>query len=161
MASVRPIDVGVGIFVAVGIAAMVWLALKVSNVADMSAAPGYSVAVYFDDIGGLKVKAPVRMGGVLVGRVSGIGYDSKRYQAKVMLKLDGRYDEIPTDTMARIFTAGLLGEQYVSLEPGGGVDTFLAEGGEISMSESALVLEKVIGQFLFSQAAGGEQGTKN
>lgn len=151
----RKVEIAVGVFVALGVAALMMLALRVSNLTEFTGGNSYQVTVHFDDIGGLKVRAPVRMGGVLVGRVSGIGYDAERFQAKVTLSIESGYDQIPTDTVARIFTAGLLGEQYVSLEPGGGVDTMLKEGSEISMSESALVLEKIVGHLVTNLGSGG------
>lgn len=148
------IEIWVGVFVAAGLAALFMLAMQVSNLALFTDEEGYPVIALFDNVGGLKVRAPVSMGGVRVGRVADIGYDFERYQAKVTLAIDPAYDQLPQDTSASILTSGLLGEQYVGLEPGG-AEEFLKEGDSIKLTQSALVLEQVIGQFLFSKAAEG------
>ena len=150
----RSAEIGVGLFVAAGLAALFVLAMKVSNLSTLGDADGYVVEARFENVGGLKVRAPVTAGGVRVGRVSAIDYDVDRYEAVVKLAIRPRFDRLPADTSASIFTAGLLGEQYVSLEPGGR-EEFLAEGDTIRLTQSALVLEQVIGQFLFSEAAKG------
>ena len=149
MASTK-VQVMVGLFVALGVAALLVLAMKVSNLADFSDADGYEVDALFDNIGGLKVRSPVTMAGVRVGRVSGIRYDNQAYQARVTLTIRPEFDMIPTDTSASIFTAGLLGEQYISLLPGGAEEN-LADGSTLRLTQSAVVLEEVIGQFLYSQ----------
>ena len=146
----RRIEITVGIFVALGIAAMLMLAMKVANLSQLSEPKGYEVRAYFDNIGGLQVRSAVKMGGVLVGRVARIEFDSSRYQAVVYLKIDPAYDKIPTDTAANIYTAGLLGEQYVGLEAGGD-DAYLKDGGEITITQSALVLEKALQEFLYNK----------
>ncbi|HEY5718810.1 MAG TPA: outer membrane lipid asymmetry maintenance protein MlaD, partial [Gammaproteobacteria bacterium] len=115
---------------------------------------GYEVLARFDNVGGLKVRAPVTAGGVRVGRVAGIEYDSQRYEAVVRLAIEPQFDRLPADTSASIYTAGLLGEQYISLEPGGD-ERFLKAGDLIKLTQPALVLEQVIGQFLFDKAAEG------
>jgi phospholipid/cholesterol/gamma-HCH transport system substrate-binding protein len=148
----RLIEISVGAFVALGLAALLMLSMKVANLADFSAPPGYEVRAYFDNIGGLQVRSPVKMGGVVVGRVTAIGFDSKRYQACVTMTLDSQYTQIPSDTAANIYTAGLLGEQYVGLEAGG-ADTFLSAGGEITLTQSAVVLEKALQEFLYNKTA--------
>ena len=148
----RKIEIMVGIFMALGLAALVMLAMQVSNLSSFGSSDGYRVHAYFENIGGLKVRAPVRAGGVLVGRVSKIAYDNETYQAKVTLDIDDDYRSFPLDTAASIFTAGLLGEQYIGLEPGAEED-YLLEDDEITLTQPALVLEQVIGQFLFSQAS--------
>jgi phospholipid/cholesterol/gamma-HCH transport system substrate-binding protein len=144
------IDLWFGAFVAAGFAALLVLALKVGNLGAERAAEVYKVEVRFDNIGGLKVRGPVRSSGVLVGRVHEIHFDNERYQASVTLALDKRY-QFPRDTSAAILTSGLLGETYIGLEAGGD-DKMLASGDRIQISQSAVVLEKLISQFLFSQA---------
>jgi phospholipid/cholesterol/gamma-HCH transport system substrate-binding protein len=144
------IDVWFGAFVIAGFVALAVLAFKVGNLGAERATKTYLVEVRFDNIGGLKVRGPVRSAGVLVGRVHDIHFDNERFQAAVTLAMDRRY-EFPKDTSASILTSGLLGETYVGLDAGG--DTAkLAEGDRIAISQSAVVLEKLIGQFLFSKA---------
>ncbi len=150
------VDVMVGLFVILGFCALAFLALRAGN---MSGAVGladvYEIRTKFDNIGGLKPRAAVRSAGVVVGRVTGIRFDDKTYQAEVTLAMDGRY-KFPKDSSAKIMTSGLLGEQYLGIEPGG--DTALLEkGGVIKMTQSAVVLENLIGQFLYGQAADGEK----
>jgi phospholipid/cholesterol/gamma-HCH transport system substrate-binding protein len=144
------IDLWFGAFVAAGIAALLVLALKVGNLGAERATQTYRVDVRFDNIGGLKVRGPVRSAGVLVGRVNDIHFDNERFQAAVTMALDKRYT-FPKDTSASILTSGLLGETYVGLEAGGDAKN-LAEGDRITITQSAVVLEKLIGQFLFSKA---------
>lgn len=144
------IDLWFGAFVAAGFAALLVLALKVGNLGAERAAKTYRVEVRFDNIGGLKVRGPVRSAGVLVGRVEDIHFDNERFQAAVTLALDARY-KFPKDSGASILTSGLLGETYVGLEAGG-EDKPLAEGDRVQITQSAVVLEKLIGQFLFSKA---------
>ena len=149
----RTMEITVGLFMALGLAALVMLAMQVSNLSSFGGDnDGYKVSAYFENIGGLKVRAPVKAGGVLVGRVSSIVYDEETYQARVTLTLDDDYRAFPLDSNASIFTAGLLGEQYIGLEPGAEED-FLTDGDEIELTQSALVLEQVIGKFLFSKAS--------
>jgi phospholipid/cholesterol/gamma-HCH transport system substrate-binding protein len=144
----------VGMFVAAGIAALFVLAMKVSNLSTFTQTDTYTVTAHFENIGGLKVRSPVTVGGVRVGRVSAIDYDTQRYEAVVSLELDGKYDNFPDDTSASIYTAGLLGEQYIGLEPGGSPDV-LVDGAEIELTQSALIMEKLVSKFLFSKAAEG------
>lgn len=144
------IDLWFGAFVAAGFAALLVLALKVGNLGAERANETYRVEVRFDNIGGLKVRAPVRSAGVLVGRVADIHFDNERFQASVTLALDKRYS-FPKDTSASILTSGLLGESYIGLEAGGDTD-MLAEGDRIQLAQSAVILERLIGQFLFSKA---------
>ena len=144
------IDLWFGAFVVAGFAALLVLALKVGNLGAERATDTYRVEARFDNIGGLKVRAPVRSAGVLVGRVADIHFDNERFQASVTLALDKRYS-FPKDTSASILTSGLLGETYVGLEAGGDSVT-LAEGDRIQLSQSAVILERLIGQFLFSKA---------
>ena len=151
MMSRTALDLWVGLFVAIGFAALVFLAMKVGNFSGLDGAETYRVEAPFDNIGGLKVRAPVKVAGVLVGRVSEIRYDNERFQAEVVFTVDGRY-KFPTDTFANILTSGLLGEQYVGLEAG--ADTAMLKGGDrVLITQSAVVLEKLIGQFMFDRAA--------
>ncbi len=147
------IDLWFGAFVTAGFAALLVLALKVGNLGSERATDTYRVEARFDNIGGLKVRAPVRSAGVLVGRVADIHFDNERYQADVTLALDKRY-AFPKDTTAAILTSGLLGENYVGLDAGGD-DQKLKNGDRIQITQSAVVLEKLIGQFLFSKAQEG------
>jgi len=151
------VDLWVGVFVTAGLIALFALALKVGNATTVTASNGYSVYAEFDNIGGLKVRAPVKSAGVVVGRVDGIVLDQQKYLAKVTVRLDNRY-KFPKDTAAAILTSGLLGEQYIGLEAGGDTAN-LAPGDRIKLTQSAVVLEKLIGQFLYGKAAEGN-GTK-
>ncbi|MFP5504928.1 MAG: outer membrane lipid asymmetry maintenance protein MlaD [Gammaproteobacteria bacterium] len=156
MDRVKAIEIGVGLFVAAGLAALFMLAMQVSNLSSMSNEAGYQLVARFENVGGLKVRSPVSVGGVRVGRVASIDYDMDTFEAVVSLDISPAYDQFPTDTSARIFTAGLLGEQYVALEPGG-AEEVLKDGDRIQLTQSALVLEQIIGQFLFSKASEGVQ----
>jgi phospholipid/cholesterol/gamma-HCH transport system substrate-binding protein len=148
----RKAELLVGLFLILGIAALIMLALKVSNINEMSTSDSYQVTARFDNIGGLKVRSPVRMGGVLIGRVTDITLDRKYLTPVVTISIFSQFDNLPTETSAAILTAGLLGEQYLSLSPGGD-DEILVDGGEIIDTQSALVLEELIGQFLFSDSS--------
>lgn len=150
----RGIEILVGLFVAAGLVALFFLALQVSNLSGGGNGGGYTLSARFENIGGLKVRAPITMSGVRIGRVSSIDFDKETYEAVVDMEIEARFDTIPDDTTASIFTAGLLGEQYIGLEPGG-AEEYLGEGGQIRLTQSALVLEQIIGQFLFSQASEG------
>ncbi len=141
-----------GLFVALGMLALFVLALKVSNYSSYTSRGQYHVYVYFENIGGLKVRAPVTLSGVVIGRVTNIGYDRDNLEAKVELGIENQYDFLSTDTAASIYTAGLLGEQYVALEPGAEDET-LKDGDEIIHSQSAMVLEELIGQFLVKMSS--------
>jgi phospholipid/cholesterol/gamma-HCH transport system substrate-binding protein len=156
MTNGKMVEIMVGLFVAAGIAALFMLAMKVSNLSAFSVKDGYSLTARFDNIGGLKVQSPVSASGVRVGRVVAIDYDQDSYEAEVSMMIDPRYNRLPTDTSAGIYTSGLLGEQYISLEPGG-AESFLKDGDRLSLTQSALVLEQIIGQYLFSQAADGAE----
>ena len=144
-------EIGVGLFVAAGIAALFMLAMQVSNLASLGDDDGYTVTATFENIGGLKVRSPVTVAGVRVGRVDAIDYDTNAFEAVVRLRIDRRYSGLPEDTSASIFTAGLLGEQYIALEPGGSMEN-LKEGSRIQLTQSALVMEQIIGQFLYNAA---------
>lgn len=149
----RAMEIAVGLFVALGIAALFMLAMQVSNMSSLGRGEGYVITAAFQNIGGLKVRSPVTVSGVRVGRVDAIDYDTQAYEAVVSLRIDDNYDTFPEDTSASIFTSGLLGEQYVALEPGGAM-TNLKPGDRIQLTQSALVMEQVIGQFLYSSTAG-------
>jgi phospholipid/cholesterol/gamma-HCH transport system substrate-binding protein len=150
-ASRRGIDLMVGGFVLLGLGALLFLALKAANLGHFSSGPTYEVQARFDNIGGLKPRAPVKSAGVVVGRVVSISFDDQTYQARVVLSLDARI-QFPLDTSAKILTSGLLGEQYIGLEPGGET-RMLAQGSTLRMTQSAVVLENLISQFLFNKAA--------
>jgi len=154
MKNTRLVETLVGIFVAAGIAALFMLAMKVSNLNAFSNVEGYKVSAQFENIGGLKVLSSVSVGGVRIGRVTAIDFDQDDYEAVVTMAIDPQYNRLPTDTSASIFTSGLLGEQYVGFEPGG-EEAFLQEGDTIELTQSAIVLEQVIGQFMFSKASEG------
>lgn len=150
----RMVELWVGVFVAVGLAALAMLAFKVGNLSGTDIGDSYTVEARFDNVGGLNVKAPVTMAGVRIGRVSAINVDKDQYMAVVKMDIGSNYDNLPEDTSASILTSGLLGAQYVGLEPGGATE-FLQDGDEITLTQSALVLEQLIGQFIFSQGQGG------
>lgn len=151
--STRKIEVLVGLFLAAGIMAFFMLAMRVSNLTNLNGDDGYRVSAAFENIGGLQVRSPVKAGGVRVGRVAAIEYDNETYQAEVVLQIDSAFNRFPADTSASIFTAGLLGEQYIGLEPGA-EEMFLTDGDRLELTESAVVLERLISQFLYSKAAG-------
>jgi phospholipid/cholesterol/gamma-HCH transport system substrate-binding protein len=147
----RTVQIWVGLFVLIGMASLLMLSMKVSNISAFTETEGYEVTAHFENIGGLKVKSPVTMAGVVVGRVSAIGFDSESFEAVVTLKIQHQYNNLPEDTSASIFTAGLLGEQYIGLDAGG-AENVLKAGDEFQLTQSAIVLEQIIGQFLVSQA---------
>ncbi|TFZ07320.1 outer membrane lipid asymmetry maintenance protein MlaD [Ramlibacter henchirensis] len=146
-------DVWVGLFVLVGAAALLFLALQSANLLSLSFQPTYRVTAKFDNIGGLKPQAAVRSAGVVVGRVESISFDDKSYQARVTLELERRY-QFPKDSSLKILTSGLLGEQYIGVEAGA-EEKNLAPGDTITTTQSAVVLENLIGQFLYNRAAEG------
>ena len=144
------LDFWVGIFVVSGVAALVMLAMKVGNLGTYNMSETYQLHAYFSNIGGLKPKASIKSAGVLVGRVVEITLDTERYEANVVMSLDKRY-QFPKDTFANILTSGLLGEQYIGLAPGGDSD-MLHNGDQIKMTQSAVVLEDLIGKFIYNKA---------
>ncbi|TIC79045.1 outer membrane lipid asymmetry maintenance protein MlaD [Crenobacter intestini] len=152
------IDLWVGIFVAIGLAAVTFLSLKVANLTPQGADKTYTLYAEFDNIGGLKVKAPVKASGVVVGRVTGIALDTKNYLARVNVAIDSQY-AFSRDTSAEILTAGLLGEQYIGLVQGGDEED-LKPGDRIAITSSAMVLEQLIGKFMTSFAEGSGQDSK-
>jgi phospholipid/cholesterol/gamma-HCH transport system substrate-binding protein len=152
------IDLWVGVFVALGFAALLFLALKVGNLATFSTNQTYQVNAKFANIGGLKVRGPVKSAGVVVGRVADIRFDNESYEALVTMTLDVNY-QFPRDTTAKILTSGILGEQYVGLEAGGD-GVMLKQGDRVRLTQSAVVLENLISQFMFNKAAEGKDEKK-
>jgi phospholipid/cholesterol/gamma-HCH transport system substrate-binding protein len=159
MSQNRALEIIVGLFICLGVAAVFILTFRVSNLAGGgNIAHGYSVEAQFQNIGGLKVGAPVRMAGVLIGRVSGISINPSNFEAVVNMDISSTYNNLPDDSNASIFTAGLLGEQYIGLTAGGS-DQVLKEGSSLKLTQSAFVLEEIIGQFLFNKAEEGSTTT--
>ncbi len=154
----KTIDVWVGLFVLLGAASLLFLALQAGNMSSLSFSKTYTVTAKFDNIGGLKPQAPVKSAGVVVGRVGEITFDDKTYQALVRLDMEPGY-KFPKDSSLKILTAGLLGEQYIGIEPGGDTQN-LAEGDRINRTQSATVLEDLINQFIYSKAAEGKEGSE-
>ena len=152
------IDLWVGVFVCAGIAGLLFLALKVGNLATFSAGETYNVQARFVNIGGLKVRAPIKSAGVVVGRVADIRFDNETYEALVSMNLDQHY-QFPRDSTAKILTSGILGEQYIGLEAGGD-GVMLKNGDRVRLTQSAVVLENLISQFLFNKAAEGKDEKK-
>jgi len=152
------IDLWVGIFVVLGLGALLFLALKVGNLGSFNTNETYLVHARFANIGGLKVRAPIKSAGVVVGRVSDIRFDNETYEALVSMDLDAYY-QFPRDTTAKILTSGILGEQYIGLEAGG--DGVMLKGGDrVRLTQSAVVLENLISQFLFNKAAESKEPAK-
>ena len=150
-------DIWVGLFVMLGVVAVVFLALQSANLLSLNIQSGYRVTARFDNIGGLKPKAAVRSAGVVVGRIESIAFDDKIYQARVTLLLEERY-VFPKDSSLKILTSGLLGEQYIGIEAGAD-EANLADGDRVVATQSAVVLENLISQFLYSKAAEGPSST--
>jgi phospholipid/cholesterol/gamma-HCH transport system substrate-binding protein len=150
----RKVEIMVGLFVAAAIAAFFMLAMNVSNMSSYGG-DSYQIIARFDNIGGLKVRSPVAAGGVKIGRVSDIRYNSETYEAEVVLSIESQYTQFPVDTAASILTSGLLGEKFVGFEPGAEED-YLKDGDVIDLTQSALILEQIIGQFLYSKADDSE-----
>lgn len=153
----KGVEALVGLFVLLGLAGLLFLSLQAANLASFGERAGYTVSARFENIGGLKPRAPVRSAGVVVGRVKSISLDPKTFQGVVTMEIDNQY-QFPRDSSAKILTAGLLGDQYIGLEPGGDEQN-LAPGDTIRQTQSAVVLENLIGQFLFNRAAdaGGDK----
>ncbi len=152
------IDLWVGVFVVMGFVALIFLALRVGNLASFSTGQTYKVEAKFGNIGGLKVRAPVKSAGVVVGRVVDVRFDNESYEAVVLMDIEQAY-QFPRDTTAKILTSGILGEQYVGLEAGGDAK-MLASGDRLRLTQSAVVLENLISQFLFNKAAEGKDAAK-
>ena len=151
-------DLWVGLFVMIGLAALVFLALQAANLLSLNFQSTYRITAQFDNIGGLKPKAAVRSAGVVVGRVAGISFDDERYQARIDLDMDARF-KFPKDSSLKILTSGLLGEQYIGVEAGAAEDN-LAAGDNVTSTQSAVVLENLISQFLFNSAANAASPDK-
>jgi phospholipid/cholesterol/gamma-HCH transport system substrate-binding protein len=152
------LDLWVGIFVALGLGALVFLSFQVANLTSGTRGETYELRARFDDLGGLKIKAPIKSAGVVVGRVSDVRFDNETFEAEVRFKVEKRYS-FPTDTSAKILTSGLLGDQYIGLSPGAEMDN-LQDGDTIELTQSAIVLEKLIGQFLYSKAADDDSSSE-
>ena len=152
----RTMEIGVGIFVALGMAALFMLAMKVSNLAAYRGEPSYEVTARFEDVSGLKVRSPVTMAGVRIGRVKAIEFDDEALQAVVTLEIAQRHNRLPRDTSASIYTAGLLGEKYIGLEAGGEEEN-LRPGDQIRLTQDSMVLEKLLGQFIAKFLEDGGQ----
>jgi len=149
MGSSRKTEIFVGAFVLVALLAFFVLAMNISNLGSLGSDKGYEVTAQFDNIGGLQSRAKVTLSGVAIGRVTGISYDKESFRAVVTMKINGGVDYLPSDTQASIYTSGLLGEQYISLEPGA-EDEVLEEGSAVTLTQSAVVLEEIIGKLLVS-----------
>lgn len=149
------IEIWVGAFVLMSVAALLMIALQVSNFSTWKEKPSYQVTALFDNIGGLKVRAPVKISGVVVGRVVDISVDQVSFKAKVSMTIDQTYNELATDSSASILTSGLLGDQYIGIEIGG-EEEYLENGSQLEYTQSALVLEELIGQFLVKLSDSGE-----
>ncbi len=155
MMSRKALDLWVGVFVVIGIGALLFLAMKVANLSAFTGGDAYQINAKFDNIGGLKVRAPVKSAGVVVGRVSEIHFDNQTFEAVVTMAINSKF-EFPKDTSAKILTSGLLGEQFIGLSAGG--DTVnLKNGDALKITQSAVVLENLISQFLYSKAAEGNE----
>jgi len=150
MGNTRNREIAVGVFVAIGLVALLMLSLQVSNISNFTRGEGYTLLARFDNIGGLKVKSPIKIGGVRIGRVTDITYDLNNYEAIVSMRIQKKQNRIPDDTIANIYTAGMLGEQYIGLEPGGS-ETFLQNDDEFTETSSAIVLERLIGAAIFNK----------
>jgi phospholipid/cholesterol/gamma-HCH transport system substrate-binding protein len=156
MQQTRAVELGTGLFVFMGIVALFFLTTRVTTFDQYSGDAGYELVARFEQIGTLKVRAPVSISGVQIGRVSGIEFDEDRLEAVVTLRIATKYDRIPNDSDASILTSGILGGQYIGIQPGGS-DEYFVEGNEIEFTQSAVVLEQLIGKYLFGAAGGDEE----
>lgn len=150
MQNPKSLDTLVGLFVVIGIGALLFIGLKVSNLGSYTTNNGYTVFARFENSGGLKVRSPVSVAGVRVGRITAIEFDNESYESVVQMQIESQYNTLPDDSSASIFTAGLLGEQYIGIQPGAS-EEYLKQNSEIEITQSAIVLEEIIGQFLFSE----------
>jgi phospholipid/cholesterol/gamma-HCH transport system substrate-binding protein len=155
MKSSNQVEIAAGIFLLLGIAALVFLAVEATDTAGLDDNGGYEVNAYFTNIGGLKPKAPVSMAGVTIGRVQSIELDQDALEARVVLRIDSRYDDLPSDSSASILTSGILGDQYIGLEPGGAPDA-LGDGDRILITNSAVLLEQLVSRYLFNSGEESE-----
>ncbi len=151
----RTVELGTGLFVLLGLSALLFLTTQTSNLGSYFGSAGYSVTARFDNVGGLSVRSPVTMAGVTIGRVESIAFDSQQFKAVVALRIAPSYDQIPEDSDASILTSGLLGGQYIGLNPGGSPDV-LRDGSEIELTQSAIILEDLVGRYLLNAGGGGE-----
>ncbi len=156
MQQTRSVEIGTGLFVLLGMSALFFLTTQTTGGEKFSATDTYEVEARFENVGSLKSRAPVAMSGVTIGRVTGVVFDPEMLDAKVTFVIDAQYDQIPDDSDASILTAGLLGSQYIGLQAGGS-DTYLENGGEIYFTQSAIVLENLIGKFLVNSGSGGDE----
>lgn len=155
MKSSNQVEIAAGIFLLLGIAALIFLAVEATDSGAVKSGETYEVKAYFTNVGGLKPKAPVAMAGVTIGRVASIELDNDSLEARVVLKINSEFDDLPSDTSASVLTSGILGDQYVGLEPGGAPDA-LAYGDRILLTNSAVVLEQLIGRYLFNSEEDSE-----
>jgi phospholipid/cholesterol/gamma-HCH transport system substrate-binding protein len=155
MQQTRAVELGTGLFVFMGILALFFLTTRVTSFDAYAGDGGYELTARFDQIGTLKTRSPVSISGVQIGRVTAIDFDVDRLEAVVTMRIDSRYDRIPNDSDASILTSGILGGQYIGLQPGG-AEEYFRDGDEISFTQSAVVLEQLISKYLFGQAGGGE-----
>lgn len=156
MRQTRTIEISTGFFIILGFASLFFLATQTTNIQAYSGNSGYTVTASFTNVGGLKVRAPVTMAGVHVGQVTAIHLDPRTFSAIVSMQISQRYNQIPDDSSASILTSGLLGEQYIGLAPGG-AEAFLKNGSRIQYTQSAIILENLIGQLLFNKASSGSK----
>jgi phospholipid/cholesterol/gamma-HCH transport system substrate-binding protein len=156
MQQTRSVEIGTGLFVLLGMSALFFLTLQTTGGEKFSATETYELEARFENVGSLKSRAPVSMSGVTIGRVTDVAFDPETLDAKVTFVIDSRYDQIPDDSDATILTAGLLGSQYIGLQAGGS-DTYLKEGSEVYFTQSAIVLENLIGKFLVNSGSGGDE----
>jgi len=156
MQQTRSVEVGTGLFVLLGMSALFFMTTQTTGGEKFSASDTFEVEASFENVGSLKPRAPVAMSGVTIGRVTGVVFDPVALEAKVTLIIDSQYDQIPDDTDASILTSGLLGSQYIGLQAGGS-DTYLENGSEIYFTQSAIVLENLIGKFLVNSGSGGDE----
>jgi len=156
MRQTRTIEISTGLFIILGFASLFFLATQTTNIRAYNDTSGYTVTASFTNVGGLKVRAPVTMAGVDVGRVTEIHLDPRTFSPIVSIQISQRFNQIPDDSSASILTSGLLGEQYIGISPGGS-ETFLKNGSKIQFTQSAIILENLIGQFLFNKASSGSK----
>lgn len=156
MQQTRAVEFGTGLFVFLGIVALFFLTARVTNFDSYEGEAGYTLTARFDNVGSLKLRSPVAMSGVKIGRVRSIVFDDEMLEAVVEMRIDSRYDQIPNDSDASILTQGILGGQYIGLEPGGSME-FFADQDEVQFTQSALVLEKLVSKYLFSQGDKKEE----
>jgi len=158
MKQTRSLEIGAGLFVLLGVAALFFLTTQTANISSYRA-EGYELVAYFDNVGGLKVRAPVTLAGVPIGRVASVTVAPEKLQAMVRLRIDRQFDKLPDDSDAAILTSGLIGGQYIGISPGGS-DQFLKNGDELQFTQSALVLEDLIGKFLVRAGQPAQEGEK-